>query len=157
MTTGACPGCGRAIDAADVSCPGCDRSLGQGAAVPPGWDVTISATSTLPGAPRWRLAGIDTARPTEPAQATSARSPAELFRPRPEDTVDLDPAGGGPGWRVRDRQPRALTWTPAAAAAAAVTVTRAASRMVYWALVGGILATSSAAVMLLALHMVRSR
>lgn len=157
MTTDFCPGCGRAIGAEQVSCPGCSRALHRGSDIPPGWEVTVSSHSTIPRAPRWRLAGIATARPLETVEDTAPRAPAELFRPRPEDTVDLDPAAARrSGWRVREQQARPLSWTPAVTAAAS-TMTRTASRMVYWALVGGILATSSAAVLLLTLHMVRSR
>ena len=156
-----CAGCGRAISGDPVSCPGCGRPLAKGSEVPPGWNVTLYATSTLPGTPRWRLAGIDTARPPESPEDTVPRTPAELFRPASpaDDTLEIDPTvPGGPGWRVRARRPRQLTWTPAAATAAAATaVTSTASRIVYWALVGGILATSSASVLLLTMHMVRSR
>jgi hypothetical protein len=160
MIEDVCAGCGRAIAGDPVSCAGCGRPLERGTGVPPGWGVTVSATATLPRTPRWRLAGIDTARP-ETAENTVPRTPAELFRPPStgEDTVEMEPAvPGGPGWHVRPRQPRPLRWTPAAAAVVAATsVTRTASRIAYWALVGGILATSSAAVLLLTVHMVRGR
>ena len=159
MTHDHCAGCGREISGEPVSCPGCGRPLDRGSEVPPGWEVTISAVAPLPRTPRWRLAGIETARPTESPHDTAPQTPAELFRPASpaEETAELDPTvAGGRGWRVRARQPRALAWTPAAASAATV-MTRTASRIVYWALVGGILATSSAAVLLLTMHLVRSR
>ena len=155
-----CAGCGRAISGDPVSCPGCGRPLAKGSEVPPGWNVTLYAKSTLPGTPRWRLAGIDTARPPESPEDTIPRTPAELFRPASpaDDALEIDPTvPGGPGWRVRARRPRELAWTPAAVTVMATTVTSTASRIVYWVLVGGILATSSAAVLLLTMHLVRSR
>jgi hypothetical protein len=154
-----CPGCGRETEKAEIACPGCGRALSRGTMVPPGWGV--SATATAAGAaavtaPRWQLAGLETARPTQGPNDTMPRTPAELFRPPRTGGDATAVQSGGPGWRVR-RQGPTLLFTPPAATTVVAAASRTASRFVYWALVGGILASSSAAVFLLAVHMVRAR
>jgi hypothetical protein len=94
-------------------------------------------------------------------------TPAELFRPAPgrdggADAFEREPLlSGGTGWRIRGQQPMLVFSAPAASVADTVDAPgptpRIASRLLSWALIGGILATSSAAVILLAVHMIRGR
>jgi hypothetical protein len=172
MTGDICAGCGREISGSPIACPGCGRAIGAGEATPPGWGISAEAAPAA-AEPRWRLAGIETARPVEGPNDTMPRTPAEIFKPAPSALADPDLEAalqGGPGWHIRPQRgdttraaAQRLAWQRPAmagvvAGAVAVDVTRrAASRMLYWALVAGILITSSAAVALLALHMVRSR
>jgi hypothetical protein len=161
-----CAGCGRETPGGGVACPGCGRALSQGLSVPPGWGVSETATDEVT-APRWRLAGLETARPAQGPNETMPRTPAELFRPAPgrdggAEALDREPLRpGGTGWRIRGQQPTLVFAAPAASVAdtvdAPALTPRIASRLLSWALIGGILATSSAAVILLAVHMIRGR
>lgn len=154
MNDDLCPGCGRAVGGDVVACPGCGRPLPRGTEVPPGWDVG-EGTAAAVVQPRWRLAGIASAQPGE-EEAAPAEPPEELFRPPPAP----DPASddllqpGGPGWRIRAR-PGFLRDAPIETVPPAPNVRRRGSPMIYWGLVAGILATSSSAVLLLAVHLLR--
>lgn len=159
VTSELCAGCGRSIGPGDVACPGCGRPLGRGGEVPPGWAVAPGTAS-----PAIALSAAD-----GPARGASSPPPADPFRPAgvgaPGTSGEEPPRPayvlGGPNWRLRPRvapgaaaaqstMPRVAFTRPVAAAAP-----RRSARVLFWSLVGAILATSAAALVILAVHVVR--
>ena len=153
-----CGGCGRRAAEEEVLCAACGRPLRDATFEqhPQGWE-------TMPEVPEPSVRPLrqDEHPPADPANDGDVEGATKLFlaHPPPEDNG----TPGGRGWRVRISANPRFADTPAVAAAALqpsgasdVAAHHGLPQWIYPLLILSIVATSSAAVVLVVLHVLRS-
>ena len=152
-----CGGCGRRAAEEEVLCAACGRPLRDAMLEqhPQGWETMPEVSE-----PSVRPLRQDDLAPAEPAHDEDVEGATKLFLAHPPPADGGTP--GGRGWRVRISANPRFAGTSAAAPAAlepAGASGVAAHRLPQWIyplLILSIVATSSAAVVLVVLHVLRS-